>query len=367
MGTSEIVEVDVNGDSVVDLKHQIWNNPSLGIDPAAVRLTYNGVELDDDRFLSSYGIERDATIHLALRIRAGLGSSNNSNSRSKSATAIGGSSQHRGLYNKRACSNCHVAHAACGPGRPCERCRELGLADSCEDLEKKKRAQKRRIPTAEKEEVAFPEMQNIKQILLGSSSTQQSLSDTSPPSSISPTSSLLSISNIGLSQFEQLSEEEVPKKLQRKQTDFSENDDDQLMPSTDEQFDLLFNNDNVLVSGDIFGTTGLTSSSALSAAAGHDPLLFRQSIVDQEVSDQKQDGQPEYQQHQQQQLMMQTLLEQQEEILKLRNLVNTLSSLLYSANMKQVENNSSSRASSTLYDSTQQHYSQNEHQNNVSH
>lgn len=43
----------------------------------------------------------------------------------------------RGTYTKKACSNCRNAHTACDSGRPCKRCLQLGLNDCCDAQRKK--------------------------------------------------------------------------------------------------------------------------------------------------------------------------------------------------------------------------------------
>lgn len=48
-----------------------------------------------------------------------------------------GKKQKRGTYTKRACVHCRNAHAACDEGRPCKRCRTMGL--QCIDAERKPR------------------------------------------------------------------------------------------------------------------------------------------------------------------------------------------------------------------------------------
>lgn len=44
---------------------------------------------------------------------------------------------------KLACMNCRRQHAGCTDIRPCERCTRLGLADTCEDMPRKKRSKKK--------------------------------------------------------------------------------------------------------------------------------------------------------------------------------------------------------------------------------
>lgn len=44
----------------------------------------------------------------------------------------------------RACIRCKQSHSCCGTERPCERCVQLGLGDSCRDSEQKKRGRKKK-------------------------------------------------------------------------------------------------------------------------------------------------------------------------------------------------------------------------------
>ena len=44
----------------------------------------------------------------------------------------------------RACKKCKQSHACCDNQRPCSRCVNLGIADSCCDSEQKKRGRKRK-------------------------------------------------------------------------------------------------------------------------------------------------------------------------------------------------------------------------------
>lgn len=44
----------------------------------------------------------------------------------------------------RACTNCRKMHAACGMERPCKRCSQNGLEESCQDVPRKKRSSKKK-------------------------------------------------------------------------------------------------------------------------------------------------------------------------------------------------------------------------------
>jgi len=48
---------------------------------------------------------------------------------------------------KRACTNCRKSHSGCDDLRPCSRCTDNGLEASCEDVPRKKRATRRKMPS----------------------------------------------------------------------------------------------------------------------------------------------------------------------------------------------------------------------------
>jgi len=58
----------------------------------------------------------------------------------------------------KACSNCRKMHAACDMERPCRRCINAGVSDSCFDIPRKKRASKKR--KSEEETIAQNTNQN---------------------------------------------------------------------------------------------------------------------------------------------------------------------------------------------------------------
>ena len=67
-GTSFPLSVS-GDDTVLSVKRKIQNKENI---PAMEqRLIYSGKQLDDERTLSDYKIENDATLHLLLRLKGG--------------------------------------------------------------------------------------------------------------------------------------------------------------------------------------------------------------------------------------------------------------------------------------------------------